>query len=78
MNEKIKKEIEDCTTEKQARAILKKYGLKIQKDDTQKYNRFSVWTNENTRIYQPYGRKNMTVQTWHKTELKYSGIPTFF
>lgn len=78
MKENIKKEIESCTTEKQVKAILKRHGLKIQKDDTKKFDRFSVWIDENTRIYQPHGRKTMVVQGWHKVELRYSGTPTFF
>lgn len=77
MNEKIKMEIEKCTTKKQVLKILKKHNLKIRKDTTTE-NGFSIWIDGKTRIYKPYKQKNMKVQGWQKVELKASGIPTFF
>lgn len=77
MTETLKKKIENCTTRKQLEKILEAEGLKITKDTSAGKN-LSVWINELTRIYKPYGSKTLKVQTWKKVKFKYSGIPVFF
>ena len=78
MTDELKNKIENCTTEKQLKAVLKKAGIVIKKDTTKEVGCFSIWINENTRIYKPYKRKEFAVQKWQKVEMKYSGIPVFF
>lgn len=77
MTETLKKKIENCATRKQLEKVLEAEGLKITKDTSTGKN-LSVWINELTRIYKPYGSKTLKVQTWKKVKFKYSGTPVFF
>ena len=77
MNEKIKRQIEQCKTKKQVMEILKKNNIGIVRDDSDEVGCFSVWLDNFTRIYKPI-KRNMKVQKWYKVTMKYSGIPTFF
>lgn len=76
----MKNEIEKCTSQKQLYRILKKYGKSVirdeQKDGHTDY--FSIWIDDDTRIYKPYHRKTFVMQTVRKVSLNYSGIPVFF
>lgn len=74
----LKEKIERCTTRKQVMKVLAENNLKVYKDTTDEMGRFSIWIDELTRIYQPYGQRNMKVQKWKKVDVYYSGIPTFF
>lgn len=74
----IKNEIELCRTPKQVYNVLKKYGRKIQRDDSDDVGTFSIWIDDVTRIYKPHKRKTMSFQKWQKVQIKYSGVPTFF
>ena len=78
MTAEIKRQIEACTTAAQVRKILKANGIAIVRDDTPDSHGFSVWLDEVTRIYRPYGRRTMEVQTFQKVRAVYSGIPVFF
>ena len=78
MTNELKNKIENCTTEKQLKAVLKKSKLKITGDDTEEVGCFSIWVGENTRIYKPCRSKRFIVQKWTKTRFQYSGIPVFF
>lgn len=78
MNDKIKNQIEKCTTKKQVLEILKKNHIPIVKDTSDEVGSFSIWIDEVTRIYKPYKRKQMVVQVWKKIKMEYSGVPVFF
>ena len=77
MTEALKNEIESCKTATQVKTVLRKNKLKIVKEDGHG-KLFSIWIDDETRIYKPYKSKTMKVQKWQKIKLEYSGIPTFF
>ena len=76
-SEALKNEIESCKTATQVKTVLRKNKLKIVKEDGHG-KLFSIWIDDETRIYKPYKSKTMKVQKWQKIKLEYSGIPTFF
>ena len=79
MTPETKTAIELCKTEKDLKAVLKKYGLKIIRDESEERGYTTIWISETTRIYKPYGWDKMRVQYWRpKEKMVYSGIPTFF
>ena len=69
--------VKTCTTDSQVLKLIKKLGFRVVKDTSGDCNVFSIWLDEDIRIYK-YRPKCYKLQKWQHVNVTYSGIPTFF
>ena len=74
----FKNEVEACKTRTELMKVLKKYKREVIRDNSKEVGCFSIWIDDTTRIYQCKRGQRMTLQTWKRVKMEYSGIPTFF
>ena len=76
----IEKDIRNCRTAKQVKALLSRHGITVHKDDTADAcgisnipitKALNLWLDETTRVY--YTRHGYQIQKWKKGQRKVAG-----